>query len=92
MDMRSYAEQRAALGIRTATSDFAKVDESNESGFPSAGDRSFTKEQRTQLGLATTHDWAVQPGAPRGIPADCLPESLAGIKGRGTIRTTNQNT
>lgn len=91
LSLAEYAQHRDLAGIRNA-SEFVGLDKhAHGSGFPDAG-ATLTAEQRTQLGLATTHDWAVQPGAPRGIPADCLPESFAGIKGRGTIRTTNQNT
>ena len=39
MGLEQYAEQRAALGVKTAASDFAKIDEAGQSGFPDASTR-----------------------------------------------------
>jgi hypothetical protein len=91
LDLQQYAAQRAALGVRSA-SEFVGINRPDDgSGFPSAGDRSFTKEQREALPdlAARTHDRPGYEPRQRGIDAS-LVESIGGIRGRGTIQNTTK--
>jgi hypothetical protein len=87
MDLATYAAQRAALGVKD-TGDFVGL---NSGGFPEAANSALSAEQRHQLGLATTHEWAVEPGVPRGIPASAMPESIGGLPMRGTVSPKNNS-
>jgi hypothetical protein len=86
LDLIEYAQQRDALGIRSA-GEFVGLDRrhvEDSSGFPNAGDR-LTREQLA----AMTNPYRVhqRPGeAPRqrGIDASMV-ESLGGLRGRGVV-------
>jgi hypothetical protein len=90
MDLTAYAQMRSSLGVRSA-SEFVGMGPDDGSGFPSAGDRSFTKEQREALPdlAARTHDRPGYAPRQRGIDAS-LVESIGGIRGRGTIQNTTK--
>jgi hypothetical protein len=82
MSLDDYAAQRSSMPV---ANDFGLIKE-NTSGFADAKD---LMGSATALAAMTNpyrrHDWATQPGAPRGVPASSMPESLGGIRPRGAV-------
>jgi hypothetical protein len=96
MDLEQFAEQRAALGIKTAASDFAKIDEAGESGFPDANTR-VGREHLAATGIPVPPA-GIMPSAGRELDQDYQSAAhyaaqrtsvgVAPITSK-TIRTTN---